>query len=93
MALLTKSIYLAALAVLCLAGSGCSVVDPLLASEDYKVKAQGHREIRVTFEGGTKNVSRIHQQDVIQDLMLDLSRDPSQISLAFDAMLELEDFF
>ncbi len=73
--------------------TSCQVVDPLLASDKYSVQAPGHQEIKVEFEGGTKNVSIVKQQDVIQDLLLDLSRDPARHSLAFDAMLELEDLY
>ncbi len=79
---------------LALSVSGCSFVEPIVASEKYTVQDEGpgKAEIKVRIDGGA-GVSRLRQHDVIQDFMLDMSRDPSRDSAAFDAMLELENLF
>ncbi|MCB9870739.1 MAG: BamA/TamA family outer membrane protein [Planctomycetes bacterium] len=77
--------------LLCLT-PGCRLIDPLVAAGNYEVKAAGGSTVRVRLKGGD-GVSRVRQRDVIQDLMLDISKDNSLDSAAFDAMLELESLF
>ena len=91
MAILSR-LRLALVAVALLVTSGCFFVDPILTSEDYEVEAPGGSKVKVRIHGGGQ-VSRLRQTDLVQDYMLDLSRDPDRASLAFDAMLDLERLF
>ena len=77
---------------LALLAQGCQLFDPIIASGKYDVQAEGGTKVTVQLHGG-EGVSRVRQRDIIQDFMLDLSRDPKRESAAFDAMLDLESLF
>lgn len=71
-----------------LALSGCQLLD----REEYRVGEGKAARIAYRFVGG-EEISRRVLADIVADFMVQLSREPTRLSLAYDAALELEDRF
>ncbi|MHC4076872.1 MAG: BamA/OMP85 family outer membrane protein [Planctomycetota bacterium] len=69
-----------------LAASGCRLLD----HDEYRVGPEA--PIAYRFVGG-EGISKRVLADVVHDYMVQLSREPERLSIAYDAALELEDRF